>query len=294
MVDNENNTQENKTLITEALTQEVNGVIKPLTVNSARTVQPVALMRLGVFVPKPARKKALSSDIDASELLSSLNIAEIEGYTNIHILGPRLDMEMDFKTWAGIIQAFHNYGRKGNTISLPFTEFAKYCGFPTKRSDKKLRQKLQYSMTKIRAKTLSFSNQENTKQYVTGLIKTAFLDMDNDHVELEADDRIWDLYRDDYRVLLRMKAFTRLTRQELAQTLYTFFESLPGNPWPVSFARLRERVCLVSEIKGQNRAIRNGLEKLRDIGYLDYDIVEKNKENYVVIHKRNAALDTKE
>jgi hypothetical protein len=286
--------KENKSLITDALQQEVDGEMKELTVNSARTVQPVALMRMGVFVPKPARKKAVANEIDASELLANLEIASTEGYTQISILGPRLDMEMDFKTWAGIIQAFHNYGRKSNEITLPFTEFAKYCGFPTKRLDKPLRKKLHLSMSKIRAKTLSFANQEQTKHYTTGLIKTARVNMEEDVVELEADDRIWDLYRDDYRVLLRMKAFGKLTRQELAQTLYTFFESLPVQPWPVSFARLRERVCLVSEIKGQNRAIRNGLEKLKEIGYLNYSIIEKNREAFVVIHSRNAALTNKE
>ncbi|EAB4417276.1 protein RepA [Salmonella enterica] len=281
-------------LITDALLQETDGEVKELTVNSARTVQPVALMRMGVFVPKPARKNAAALEIDATELLATLDIMGSEGYTNIRIIGPRLDMEMDFKTWAGIIQAFHNYGRKSNQISLPFTEFAKYCGFPTKRLDKKLRTKLDFSMTKIRAKTLAFSNQEKTKHYSTGLIKTAHVDMENDRVDLEADERLWDLYRDDYRVLLRMKAFGQLARQELAQTLYAFFESLPSKPWPVSFTRLRERVCLISEIKGQNRAIRNGLEKLKEIGYLDYSLTEKNRETYVIIHGRYPALTRKE
>lgn len=277
-------------LISDALKTGQGEAANELTVNSAKTVQPVALMRLGVFVPKPARKKGGSLAIDATDTLSSLSIMKAEGFSDVHILGPRLDMEMDFRIWVGILQAFNAHNQKGNTVDLSFREFAKYCGFPTKRLDKPLRTKFQYSMAKLRAKTLSFTNQEQTKNYVTGLIKTAYVDMDQDLVRLEADPRIWEIYRDEYRVLLRLKALNQLAKQELAQTLYTFFESLPSKPFPVSFARLRDRVCLTSEIKGQNRAIKKGLEKLNEIGYLDYSLVVKDRENYVVVHSRTPDL----
>lgn len=76
-----------------------------------QTIQPKVLLRLGVFVPtlkstdKGGRK---SHHIDATEPLSRLSIVEGEGYSQIQIYGPRLDMDTDFKSWCGIVYALSN------------------------------------------------------------------------------------------------------------------------------------------------------------------------------------------
>ena len=76
-----------------------------------QTIQPKVLLRLGVFVPtlkstdKGGRK---SHRIDATEPLSRLSIVEGEGYSQIQIYGPRLDMDSDFKSWCGIVYALSN------------------------------------------------------------------------------------------------------------------------------------------------------------------------------------------
>lgn len=112
--------------------QEVNkttGEVVKLDVNSASTVQPVALMRLGLFVPtlkSTSRSKTNRKNVtDATEELVQLSIARSEGYTDVRITGSRLDMDTDFKVWLGIIRSMYDFGVKDDTLKLSFVEFVK-------------------------------------------------------------------------------------------------------------------------------------------------------------------------
>lgn len=105
------------------------GELVTLTPNNNNTVQPVALMRLGVFVPtlkslKNSKKNTLSRT-DATEELTRLSLARAEGFDKVEITGPRLDMDNDFKTWVGIIHSFARHNVIGDKVELPFVEFAK-------------------------------------------------------------------------------------------------------------------------------------------------------------------------
>lgn len=111
-----------------------------------------------------------------------------------------------------------------------------------------------------------------------------------DIVQLEADEKLWELFQLDYRVLLQQHAIKALPKKEAAQAIYTFIESLPANPIPVSFSRLRERLSLSSSVSEQNRTIKKALEQLQKIGYLEFSLVRKARENFVIIHKRNPKL----
>lgn len=264
---------------------------KLLTVTKSATVQPVALMRLGVFVPKPGRTKGLSaSSIDATADFSQLEIARAEGYDSIKISGPRLDMEIDFKVWVGVIYAFSKYGIDTNTIELGYIEFAKMCGFSTDRLGRKLKNDIQESLFRIRNKGILFTKKATNRTYFTGLLKSGDLNPENDKIILEADPNLWELYQFDHQVLLQLKIIKKLSQKETAQAVYTFIESLPSNPIPLSFSRLRERLMLKSEIKGQNRAIKTAIEHLKKIGYLNGEIKKKGNENYLLIYNTNPKL----
>lgn len=73
------------------------GEVVTLTPNASNTVQPVALMRLGVFVPTlkslKNSKKNTFSRTDATEELTRLSLARAEGFDEVEITGPRLDMD---------------------------------------------------------------------------------------------------------------------------------------------------------------------------------------------------------
>ncbi|MEH5143167.1 RepB family plasmid replication initiator protein [Enterobacter cloacae] len=262
---------------------------KLLTVTSNSSVQPAALMRLGIFVP--ANKSSdISEAVDASEILSSLELSKSEGYTRIIITGPRLNLSTDLKVWMGIIHAFSRYGLTSNTISLSFREFASLCQIPSKRLDSRLRANIRDSLTRIRGKTITLSTIGSRGAYVTGLLKTGRFNAEEDSVELEADSKLWELYRADYLTLLRKKPLSALPRQEAAQALYTYLASLPERPADISFTRLRARLMLTNRVSDQNKVIRAALQKLKAIGYLDYLLKKEGRETMVRVLKRNPAL----
>lgn len=275
---------------------KVTGEVITLTPNSNNTVQPVALMRLGVFVPTLKSLKNSSkgtiSVTDATEELSRLSLARAEGFDRVEIVGPRLDMDNDFKTWVGIIHSFASYKVEGDKVQLPFVEFAKMCGIPSSRSSKRLRDRIGPSLRRIAGTVISFTanSKEHSKEYVTHLVQSAYYDTAKDIVILQADPRLFELYKFDHKVLLQLKAINVLKRRESAQAIYTFIESLPKNPAPISLARLRARLNLKSPVFSQNQTIRRAMEQLKDIGYLDYSEIQRGRSIYFQVHYRRPKL----
>ena len=92
------------------------------------------------------------------------------------------------------------------------------------------------------------------------------------------------------KVLLQLKAINALKRRESAQALYTFIESLPRDPAPISLARLRARLNLKSPVFSQNQTVRRAMEQLREIGYLDYTEIQRGRTKFFCIHYRRPRL----
>ncbi len=109
-------------------------------------------------------------------------------------------------------------------------------------------------------------------------------------VQLQADPRLFELYQFDRKVLLQLKAINALKRRESAQALYTFIESLPRDPAPISLARLRARLNLKSPVFSQNQTVRRAMEQLREIGYLDYTEIQRGRTKLFCIHYRRPRL----
>lgn len=273
-------------------TDKTTGEIVKLDVNSASTVQPVALMRLGLFVPtlkSTSRRKTNRKNVtDATDELVQLSIARSEGYNDVKITGSRLDMDTDFKVWLGIIRSMSEYGVKNDTLELSFVDFIKMCGFDSRRSNKKMRDRISNSLFKLASVTLKF--QSETKGWTTHLVQSAYYDVNEDVVEIKAEPKLFELYQMDRRVLLRLKAIDALQRKESAQALYTYIESLPLNPAPISMKRMRDRLNLTSNVYTQNHTVRKAMEQLRDIGYLDYTEFKRGRATYFSVHYRNPKL----
>jgi len=250
-------------------------------------------MRLGVFVPtlkslKNSKKNTLSRT-DATEELTRLSLARAEGFDKVEITGPRLDMDNDFKTWVGIVHSFARHKVIGDKVELPFVEFAKLCGIPSSQSSRKLRERISPSLKRIAGTVISFSRttEKYTKEYITHLVQSAYYDTEKDMVQLQADPRLFELYQFDRKVLLQLKAINALKRRESAQALYTFIESLPRDPAPISLARLRTRLNLKSPVFSQNQTVRRAMEQLRDIGYLE---IQRGRTKLFCIHYRRPKL----
>jgi hypothetical protein len=266
-----------------------------LNVNSASTVQALILVRIGIFTPSvsAARPKNLTSQHaefikhDVSKEFRKLTFAQKEGFENVTITGQRLDMNVDFKVWIAIVRAFSEHGYSSDKIILPFKQFASLCGFKSKRFDSALRNNIHNSLTKLRTQTIEFKKKHTLKSYIGGLISSASLDFENDTVELVADARLWELYKIDHQVLLKVKVLDKLDRNQTAKCLYSYLASLPNDPYPISFTRLRDRLCLTSKKSEQVRVIKNAIDKLKDIGFLDASIAKRNNEPHLIIHSRN-------
>ncbi|MDR6352598.1 RepB family plasmid replication initiator protein [Pantoea sp. SORGH_AS_0659] len=268
-----------------------NGTAYQLIPNGNKTVQPVALLRLSVFTPvAPKDKGKRDFLIDATEELSSLEVARQEGYTNIKIHGAKLSMSTDFKTWVGIISAFSNYGYGSEKITLPFTEFAKMCGIKSADLNNRSRKRLHDSLFNVASVTLAFTSKDGKKSMVTHLVQRAAMNMHTDTVEIVGDPSLWELYRYDHKVLLGLKALSELSRKETAQSLYIYLESMPAGTLYISMKRLRERLAMESPIKLQNSIIRRALADLAKIGYLDYTEIKKGREIMFIMHGRSPKL----
>ncbi|AQV28279.1 RepB family plasmid replication initiator protein [Klebsiella variicola] len=268
---------------------------KKLMPSRNATVQPVALMRLGLFLPSLKRKGKDTENIsiDASNELQSLELARAEGYTDIRITGPRLSMETDFKVWVGIILAFSKYGLNSSTIELPFSEFATLCGFSSKDKDKGLRTRLADSLIRLRSTTIKLASEKDRNGVVSGLLSRGKWDEKDDIMELTADESLWELYQFDRQVLLQMFIIRQLANKGTAQALYTFIESLPERPIPLSFARIKRRLMLTSPNNQQNRVINKAIDELKAVGYLDGDVVKKDGEWHLIITRRTPRPDIK-
>ncbi|HEY3592180.1 MAG TPA: RepB family plasmid replication initiator protein [Buttiauxella sp.] len=280
--------------ITQAFTEvhKGTGEVVNLVPNSNNTVQPVALMRLGLFVPtlkSTARgRKGQMATMDATIELKQLSLVTSEGFENIQITGARLDMDNDFKTWVGIIHAFTKFKVVGDKVTLPFVEFTKLCGIPSSRSSAALRKRIDSSLQRIATNTLSFSSKD--KAYHTHLVQSAYFDMKKDVVILQADPKLFELYQFDRKVLLQLQAINELARKESAQALYTYIESLPLDIKPISMARFRARLNLTSRAITQNATVRKAMAQLKDIGYLDYTEYQRGRAVYFHIHYRRPKL----
>lgn len=271
-------------------------VIHTLTPNKNSTVQPVALMRLGLFVPTlkstGVSKKNVQTGVDATKELARLKFARAEGYSNVQIFGPRLDMDTDFRVWLGVVRSFHKFRNRteNGQLKIKFSEFTAMCGYPPKRLSKQLRTRLAESLLKLTATTLSFSDAELKRQYNTHLVQKSYYDEYQDLVMLQKDTSLDELYSIDHTVLLHLKVIHELPRKETAQALYTFLESLPESPIPVSFKRMRDRLNLLSSQDSQNQTIRKALSHLAEIGYLEFTEFKRGRAAMISIHSRNPKL----
>ena len=275
--------------------QDNEGNEKKLTVTVNSSVQPAVLLRLGVFVPSTRSiPKGSEGVVDVSTAFSKLEYARKEGYDQVKIYGQRLSISTDFSVWMGVIGAFSTYGFDSNIITIPFQEFAKICQYDSRQLNKRLRDRVFESLTKIGTKTVQFKNKESGKKTFTHLLKKAEYDPDTDSVTLEADPDLWELYQIDYSILFRKKPYHLLKGKEVAQTIYAFISSLPDNPAPIGFSRIIERLSLTSPIKEQNRMIKSALNKLQEIGYINYSLSKKGSETFVLIHTRNKKLQAVE
>lgn len=290
--------QNNKLSLIIEETSKESGEVIHLLPTLRQTIQPKVLLRLGVFVPtlkstdKGGRK---SHSIDATDSLSRLSIVEGEGYNQIQIYGPRLDMDTDFKVWVGIIYALSNKKLDNDDqLELNFADFAKYCGFETKRIDRQLKDRFDASLTRIARTNISFvKSVPGTDDRITinmHLVESTYYDSHTGKIIIKPNSKLNTLYRVDGKTRLYLKALQKLSRKESAQALYLYLAELPPTFYRIGFDRLRERLQLTSHLGNQNATVKKALQQLKDIGFLEYSVDKEGSDYVLNILKRNNKL----
>lgn len=254
--------------------------------NRLSTVHPNVILRTPIFTPVAKNTNNPGRVADISTVMRRLSLAATEGYDQVVIFGARLDIETDFRTWVGITRVFERDGFHKEDQTLNFRDFAALCGYPPNQFSSTLRDRLDKSLTRIMSQVITFSK-PNGSNIKTHLVQYAEYDANQDTITLRPDIRLWELYRIDHNILLSSDTQEALKRKEVAQCLYMFIEALPAKPHPLSFSRIRDRLMLTTSKEAEaNRSISKALQELKNIEYLDYDIVTKNRERYVLIHNR--------
>lgn len=287
LVDNSKNIGKTMNSVDESTTNILQGnQLSPLDINSNSSVQPNILLRTPIFTPVARRTSTKSRSIDVNEL-QELEFSRNEGYESVKIIGAKLSIETDFKVWCGIIRVFQDHGYTCGQITLSFSQFAKNCGFPSKKINKELQERIDKSLNKIMTQVFSFSSRNGNKVKKYHMVQRAEYDVEENTITLTPDPSLWELYSLDHTTLLGLNIIKKLPRQDVAICLYLFIHALPQNPAPVSFQRFRTRLALTASVPEQNRSIKNALDKLIEIGYLKGDFFSKDRERYLLIHSRN-------
>lgn len=249
--------------------------------------QPNALIRTALFTPKARKKVNAIEHLDVTDAFSEIEYFGKEGYDTATIHGVRLNVQTDFKIWCGIVFAFSKYGINSNKVTLKFTEFAKLCGYKSNRFNKPLRDQIDKSLDRLQSQKIRLKTKNTMKSVSTGLLLKAEFDIKADTITLLGDENLWELYSLDYQVLISMSVLAKLPNSEAAQCLYLFFASLPQDPWPVNFERMRKRLQLNMATKEINRSIKNAIKKLEDTGYLTGTWVTFHNKTAYKITSRN-------
>lgn len=253
------------------------GEIDYISSTDTRSIQPISLLRLSVFAPVSSReKKNVGSRVmDASEELRNLEIVNSEGYDRVTISGPKLDMDTDFRIWLSIIQSLSEYPMVDNKVILPFSDFAKMCDYSTRQINKILKERVAKSLRKITATSISVYKDtgDDLISATTHLLNFSKVDTAANQVVLEFNPKLSDLYKMDYKRVLKLKVFPAIKRNEVAKAIYAFLEGLPNSEnrvQIVSFERLMKRLNMRSDPYKQLEMVRRAMKLLEDVKYLKY------------------------
>lgn len=122
------------------------------------------------------------------------------------------------------------------------------------------------------------------------LVSEARYDTQADTITIQPHKSLWQLYKIDYTTILTNRVIDKIPRSETAVCLYMFIQSLPKDPAPISYERIRDRLRLTGVKKEQNRSISNAIKKLIEIGYLKCHTASKDGESYLFVDARNPKL----
>lgn len=262
---------------------------KKLNINKTSTVQPNVLLRAPVFTPKRRNDILNTREIELGKA-QDLDLANVDGYERVILTGMSLSIDTDWRVWRGMVRVMSDAGYTKSKLELKFTKFAALCGFPSKKMDSELRERIAKSIRKIMSQVITFTSNEGKRGKMIHLVEEVEYDEIKDQILITPAKSLWTLYRIDRTTLLKLEILDKLKGSESAACLYVYLQSLPNNIAKISFERLRARLNLGGELKSQNRSVKLAIEKLEKIGYLTYEIKRMEGESYLLVKSRNHSI----
>ncbi|WP_233600750.1 RepB family plasmid replication initiator protein [Pantoea agglomerans] len=204
-------------------------------------------------------------------------------------------LSLPSRHWVGIIYALSNKKLDNDDqLELNFADFAKYCGFETKRINRQLKDRFDASLTRIARTNISLvKSVPGTDDRITinmHLVESTYYDSHTGKIIIKPNSKLNTLYRVDGKTRLYLKALQKLSRKESAQALYLYLAELPPTLYRIGFDRLRERLQLISYLGNQNATVKKALQQLKDIGFLEYSVDKEGSDYVLNILKRNNKL----
>jgi hypothetical protein len=247
--------------------------------------QPNILIRAALFTPdNRIGTPEIFEQRDVTTELKQTGCFSLGWYDMATISGPKLNVQVDFKIWRGIILTFSKYGLNDKKITLKFTEFAKYCGYKPQRFTKKLRLRVEKSLDKIQSQAIEFKTKDAKKPVATELLLKCDYDVEKDVIVLLADESLWEIFTLNHQVLNSLDVLAKLHHKEVAQCLYLYFASFPQNPYPITYESMQNRLKLSMVKKEVNRSIRVAIKNLEELGFLKGEwVVFQNEKAYKIM-----------
>lgn len=284
MTESKRDEDESKIKVGDPLSEKFN-------INKTSTVQPNILLRAPVFTPKRRNDVLNAREVELGKA-HDLSLENVDGYEKVMITGISLSIDTDWRVWRGMVRAMSEEGYTKSKVKIKFSKFAHLCGFPSKKIDSELRERIAKSFRKIMSQVITFVSNDGKRGDMIHLVDRVTYDEDQDEVLIYPIQSLWSLYRIDRITLLKHSIMDKLKGSESAACLYIYLQSLPKMVAKISFERLRARLNLGGEIKSQNRSVKTAIEKLAAIGYLTYKIKRIDGENYLLVETRSHALGT--
>lgn len=225
-----------------------------------------------------------SRNIKREDRYREIVIKDQFGYS-VEILGPRLNMSIDFPIWSHIMKLVIE--NETNKIKMGYIDFAKVLGYDRKDLGNKLKERIKSSLIRMRSQTIVTEEiEDDDDDEIMGLLDSGTIKKKTKEVVIIVNKKIIDLYRKDRFKLIDLCFYNNLNN-EITKALFLYYENHRDIVYPIKIENIKKRLNLVSKNdKEVNRQIKAGHENLMSNNYLKkYEYLIINKEKHIKVYK---------
>jgi len=225
-----------------------------------------------------------SRNIKAEDKYREIRIEDQFGYS-VEVLGPRLNMSVDFPIWSHFIRLVIE--SQSNEINMHYVDFAKILGYNRKNLGAVLKNRIRESIIRLSSQTIiTEDDHEDGEEKIISLLDSGVIKKKTKEVSVVVNKEAIRLYKIDRFQLIDLEFYNNL-QNEITKALFLYYENHGHIVYPLKLENIITRLNLVSKNdKEINRQIKNGHKNLVDVNYLsDFDYDKKNGSRYIHVKK---------